>query len=186
MEDGELIRIGEILKPHGVRGEVAASLRLDSPDCLDHLESLFLQRRGQPPREYELHGLREHTGRALLIFRGVEDRNAAEALRGCAVLIPAAHLSPLQEDEIYLNQLQGCEVVLEDGSPLGRIREVLAPPGTRSGPSIPRMAAKCSFPPKKLSSSKLIPTKGSSALPRLRGFSIYTWKDKGCRGNPRL
>jgi 16S rRNA processing protein RimM len=129
MEDGELIRIGEILKPHGVRGEVAASLRLDSPDCLDHLESLFLQRRGQPPREYELHGLREHTGRALLIFRGVEDRNAAEALRGCAVLIPAAHLSPLQEDEIYLNQLQGCEVVLEDGSPLGRIREVLAPAG---------------------------------------------------------
>ena len=129
MEDGDLIRIGEILKPHGVRGEVAACLRLDSPGCLDHLESLFLQHGNKAPREYDLHGLREHSGRVLLIFQGVEDRDAAEALRGCAVLIPTALLPPLQEEEIYLNQLQGCEVVLEDGSPLGRIREVLAPAG---------------------------------------------------------
>ena len=130
MEDGELIRIGEILKPHGVRGEVAARLHLDSPGCLDHLESLFLRQGGQAPREYELLGLREHAGRVLFIFRGVEDRGAAEALRGRVVLIPAAHLPPLREEEIYLDQLQGCEVVLEDGSPLGRIREVLAPAGS--------------------------------------------------------
>jgi 16S rRNA processing protein RimM len=67
-----------------------------------------------------------HSGRFVVHFAGVEDRNAAEALRGQTLTIEVdpAEL-PEDPDEFYDHQLVGLNVALEDGSLIGVIGEVI-------------------------------------------------------------
>jgi 16S rRNA processing protein RimM len=67
-----------------------------------------------------------HSGRFVVHFAGVDDRNAAEALRGQTLTIEVdpAEL-PEDPDEFYDHQLVGLKVVLEDGSLIGVIGEVI-------------------------------------------------------------
>jgi 16S rRNA processing protein RimM len=67
-----------------------------------------------------------HSGRFVVHFAGVDDRNAAEALRGQTLTIEVdpAEL-PEDPDEFYDHQLVGLKVALEDGSLVGVIGEVI-------------------------------------------------------------
>jgi 16S rRNA processing protein RimM len=67
-----------------------------------------------------------HSGRFVVHFAGVDDRNAAEALRGQTLTIDVdpAEL-PEDPDEYYDHQLVGLNVSLEDGSVIGVIGEVI-------------------------------------------------------------
>jgi 16S rRNA processing protein RimM len=67
-----------------------------------------------------------HSGRFVVHFAGVDDRNAAEALRGQTLTIDVdpAEL-PEDPDEFYDHQLVGLKVALEDGSLIGVIGEVI-------------------------------------------------------------
>jgi 16S rRNA processing protein RimM len=67
-----------------------------------------------------------HSGRFVVHFAGVDDRNAAEELRGQTLTIEVdpAEL-PEDPDEFYDHQLVGLNVVLEDGSLIGVIGEVI-------------------------------------------------------------
>jgi 16S rRNA processing protein RimM len=67
-----------------------------------------------------------HSGRFVVHFAGVDDRNAAEALRGQTLTIDVdpAEL-PEDPDEFYDHQLVGLNVALEDGSVIGVIGEVI-------------------------------------------------------------
>ena len=67
-----------------------------------------------------------HSGRFVVHFAGVDDRNAAEALRGQTLTIDVdpAEL-PEDPDEYYDHQLVGLNVALEDGSVIGVIGEVI-------------------------------------------------------------
>jgi 16S rRNA processing protein RimM len=67
-----------------------------------------------------------HSGRFVVHFAGVDDRNSAEALRGQTLTIDVdpAEL-PEDPDEFYDHQLVGLNVALEDGSVIGVIGEVI-------------------------------------------------------------
>jgi 16S rRNA processing protein RimM len=67
-----------------------------------------------------------HSGRFVVHFAGVDDRNAAEALRGQTLTIEVdpAEL-PEDPDEFYDHQLVGLKVALKDGSLIGVIGEVI-------------------------------------------------------------
>ena len=69
---------------------------------------------------------RVHSGRLLLRFASVEDRTAAEALRGTVLLVEVdpAEL-PEDDDEWYDHQLVGLAAVALDGTPLGTVTEVV-------------------------------------------------------------
>ena len=69
---------------------------------------------------------RDHSGKLVVRFEGVEDRNAAELLRGRVLQVDARTLPPLEdEDEYYDSQLVGLAAVLADGRPLGTVTDVL-------------------------------------------------------------
>jgi 16S rRNA processing protein RimM len=67
-----------------------------------------------------------HSGRFVVHFTGVDDRTAAESLRGQTLTIEVdpAEL-PEDPDEYYDHQLVGLNVALEDGSVIGVIGEVI-------------------------------------------------------------
>jgi 16S rRNA processing protein RimM len=67
-----------------------------------------------------------HSGRLLLRFEGVNDRNGAEALRGTLLIAEVdPEESPEDPDEFYDHQLVGMDVQLADGTPVGELTEVL-------------------------------------------------------------
>ena len=69
---------------------------------------------------------RWQTGRLMVAFVGVPDRTAAEALRDTLLQVDAATLpTPEDPDEFLDVQLVGLRVELEDGTPVGVLREVL-------------------------------------------------------------
>jgi 16S rRNA processing protein RimM len=65
--------------------------------------------------------------RPILRLAGVASREAIEALRGAPLLVARADLPPLEEDEIWAHDLEGCEVV--DGArPVGAVRRLIGLP----------------------------------------------------------
>jgi 16S rRNA processing protein RimM len=65
--------------------------------------------------------------RPIVRLDGVSDRDAAQALRGAELLVPRALAPPLEEDEWWAEDLEGCAVV--DGQrALGRVRRLLPLP----------------------------------------------------------
>lgn len=71
-------------------------------------------------------GARPHRDRWVVRFEGVDDRVAAEALRG--VVLTAHPLGPLPDDELWAHELVGSVVCDRDGQELGRVAAVEANP----------------------------------------------------------
>ncbi len=138
MADEELICLGTVVKPHGIRGEVVAELLLEDPGFLVDVHTLFLLSPSQgrqkqhdmlarTPEVIQVRSLREHKGRLLLHLQGIDTRDAAETLRGYSIWAPEQALPELDADAVYCHQLVGCRVFLENGDFLGVVREVLTP-----------------------------------------------------------
>lgn len=122
----DYLLLGEILRPHGIRGELRVRMLTDYPERINDLEQIFLGKSVEStPTPYEVEHLRMHQGFGLLKLVGVDDRNAAEGFRELFVMVDIAHAIPLADDEIYLYQLIGLQVQTDDGRDLGILTEVL-------------------------------------------------------------
>jgi 16S rRNA processing protein RimM len=119
--------LGEILRPHGVRGEVRMRVLTDYPERIAEREQVLLSEDedGTRVQTYQPETLRMHQEYALLKLKGIDDRDAAERLRQLYVLIELEDAVPLDEGEFYLYQVIGIQVVTEDGETLGTVRDVM-------------------------------------------------------------
>ncbi len=115
--------IGRVVKPHGVRGEVRVEVHTDLPERFGWLETVYLGREDLEPITIE--GVRYHKSWVLLKLAGIDDRFAAEELRGQWLQIPREQALPLEEGQYYLYQVIDIEVYLEDGKHLGNVIEVM-------------------------------------------------------------
>jgi 16S rRNA processing protein RimM len=119
--------VGRVLRPHGVRGELAVEVLSDAPDRFSPGAELAA---GDPDgpgplRPVTVTAARLHLGRLLLRLEGVEDRDAAGGLRGALLSIPAEDARPLADDEYWPHQLVGLAVVDRQGRERGRVADVL-------------------------------------------------------------
>ncbi|NDJ51884.1 MAG: 16S rRNA processing protein RimM [Chloroflexi bacterium] len=118
----EYLVVGQITRPHGVRGEVAIKVLTDYPGRLQALKTLYL---GDDHQPYEVQRLRPHRGGLIAQFVGINDRDEAEHLRRLYVKIHINDAVPLEDGEYYLFQIQNMLVVTEDGEELGRITNII-------------------------------------------------------------
>ncbi|MFE6054519.1 ribosome maturation factor RimM [Kitasatospora sp. NPDC056446] len=117
--------VGKIGRAHGIRGDVSVEVRTDEPELrLGPGAVLFTDPASAGPLTVE--SGRVHSGRLLLRFAGVKDRNAAEALRGTLLISEVdPEERPDDPEEYYDHQLIGLDVVLLDGTLVGELTEVL-------------------------------------------------------------
>ena len=118
------VAVGRVVRAHGVRGEVGINPHTEVEDRFAPGAVLSLE----DGRSLTVKAIRRHRGRPLLAFEGVEDRDAAERLRGAYLFVPVEALSPLPEGSFWPHELEGCEVVTTDGRSLGVLAEVLRGP----------------------------------------------------------
>ena len=116
--------VGNIVRPHGVRGEVVVDVLTDFPERFDAPTCLYVGD-GTQAEKKRVASVRWHQGRVLLRFEGYEDRNQAETLRDQYVLVPLNEAKQLPTDTYYAHQLIGLRVVTTDGEDSGRIADVL-------------------------------------------------------------
>ena len=125
MEKQSLIDAGKIVNTHGVRGEVRIEVWLDSPALLKRCGRVFLG-----GEEKKILSAREHKGFLIAQLEGVEDVNAAMALKNRVVQIARAD-AKLPRGAYFLQDIIGASVVDESGAEVGRLAEVLELPGQR-------------------------------------------------------
>jgi 16S rRNA processing protein RimM len=119
--------IGQVRRPHGIRGEVRVEILTDYPERVVQRDYLYLAHPQSPDdvERYPLEAVRPHKGILLIKLGRIDDRDAAEELRGMLVQVPLAEAVPLEEDEYYHFQLIGTDVETETGEWLGRVADVL-------------------------------------------------------------
>lgn len=121
--------LGQVRRPHGVRGEVRVEIHTDYPERIAQHDYLYLARPETPEdtQRCAVESVRPHKGVLLVKLAEYESRGAAEELRGMLVQVPLEQAVPLEEEEYYHFQLEGVDVETESGEWLGQVAEVLQP-----------------------------------------------------------
>lgn len=115
----DYLTVGEILKAQGISGEVKVRALTTDSERFRKLRVLYIDE-----KPFRMLGLRIDGEYVYIKLQGVEDRNAAELLRGKFLCIDRVHALALDEGEYFISDLIGCEVVTEDGETLGKINDV--------------------------------------------------------------
>jgi 16S rRNA processing protein RimM len=119
------LRVGYIAGSHGLHG--ALRVRTDNPDSttLGALERLLVET-AAGRREFKVLSVSAlGGGHQRVVLEGVDDADAAQALRGGAVMVAAASLPPLKQGEFYYFQIAGAEVIRR----LGTIEDIMSTAG---------------------------------------------------------
>jgi 16S rRNA processing protein RimM len=126
--------VGQIGRPHGVKGEVSVEVRTDEPGRRFADGAVLATRApsgGAPhgpdrPATLTVRSTRWHQSRLLVTFTELGDRTAAEAVRGLTLVTDVdATEVPEDPEEFYDHQLVGLAVVTTDGTSVGEVTEVL-------------------------------------------------------------
>ena len=115
--------IGQVAKPHGVRGEVSVIPHTDLPERFNWIDQIYVGEKS--PTLVEVESTRFHKGRPLLKLSGYDTREEAALLRGQWLQIPEDQAIPLDENEYFLFQVVGLVVETVDGTKLGMLTEVI-------------------------------------------------------------
>ncbi len=123
--------VGRIGRPHGLRGEVSVEPRTDEPDRRFAPGATLSVERDRPGRAADgsetltVRGTRWHSGRLLVTFDEIGDRDAAEQARGTVLVVPVdPSESPEDPEEFYDHQLVGLAVERPDGTRVGTVARV--------------------------------------------------------------
>jgi 16S rRNA processing protein RimM len=99
-----MVPAGRVGRPHGLDGSFHVTRPV--PALLD--EGAVLEVQGRPLRVERRAGSAE---KPIVRLEGCASREHAEALRGADLLAPLAAAPPLEEDEFWARDLEGCTVV---------------------------------------------------------------------------
>ena len=125
MEKKAMIEAGRIVNTHGVQGEVKIEVWLDSPRFFRSFKHLYTD--GQTELTVTLS--RTHKGFVIAKLEGVDDVNAAMALKGQRVWVRRSDAA-LPRGAFFLQDIIGARVVDESGREIGTLSEVMETPAS--------------------------------------------------------
>ena len=125
----EWIEIGKIVAAQGLDGEVRVYPDSDFPErFIEPGKRWILRPNKSEPEPIEFLGGRYIPGKGLYAVEveGVEDRDGAEALRGCKLFVEKTDRPYLEPDEFYVQDLIGMEVFNQlTGEILGKVSDII-------------------------------------------------------------
>lgn len=116
----EKIKLGQIVAAVGIKGEVRVYPYTDIPQRFEEVKQLWIE--SEP---VEIKSVRYMKNMVILRLAGVEDRNAAEALRGKYLYIDRKDMWQLPEDTYLVKDLLNLSVVDESGNAVGTLVDVI-------------------------------------------------------------
>lgn len=113
------LTIGNIAKPQGVRGEVKISPLTDDVNRFSRLKKVYVA-----DKAYDVQSSKVLPNGVFIKLSGVDDRNAAELLRGNDVQVDREDAVKLPKDRYFIVDVIGCEVYTDD-TRIGKLVDVL-------------------------------------------------------------
>ena len=121
MSGNDIVVLGRLADPYGIRGWVRLYPFGDDPLSWGEMPAWWIGKEGGPWQEIKLKGLKFHGEGLVVALDGVTDRSSAEALKGMLVGAPREVLPATDEDEFYWADLLGLEVVNTADEKLGKV-----------------------------------------------------------------
>lgn len=121
----DLVMVGEVGRPHGLRGQVTVRPFTDFPDerfCEG--ATVWAGGNGRQPRLLTIADARWHGRRLLLRFDGIASLDDVEALGRVQLRVEADRLQRLPDGQFYHHELVGCTVVTLSGEQVGSVTGV--------------------------------------------------------------
>lgn len=120
----ELLRVGIISSTHGVRGEVKVYPTTDDPERFLDLDEVLLDA-GREQIVLKITNVKFFKNMVILKFKGYDSINDIEKYKGRDLLIRRDQAVDLDEDEYFITDLMGLQVVTDEGVNLGVLKEVM-------------------------------------------------------------
>lgn len=122
--NNKYLRIGQIVRAHGVRGDVKVIPTTDDIERFHALKGLFLEQ-GGAYKPLGFADIRIATGAVLMRLEGIDSPEAAEKHKGLYLCVDRAHAAKLPPDTWFVDDLIGCETCDTEGNAYGTLTDVL-------------------------------------------------------------
>ncbi len=128
----DAVEVGRVADAWGIKGWFKVLSHSSSPQAMFSAKTWFLQPSERGPRAFAgtvllpIRQVKDHSDTVVAWAEGIDDRSAAEALRGARVFIPRSSFPATTEDEYYWVDLIGLAVVNREGVALGEVRELMS------------------------------------------------------------
>jgi 16S rRNA processing protein RimM len=126
----QLYAVGTIVKAIGIAGEVVVQPMTDFPERFRKLRILWLGADSGSASRASVEKAVISTRGIRLKFKGVDDRDAAERMRGKILFVDEAHKAKLPEGQYFVHDVLGLAVREEGGAELGTVADVLRYPAS--------------------------------------------------------
>ena len=111
------VLVGVIVGAHGIKGEVKLKSFTSDPASIGGYGPL----QSSLGRQFEIARLKAAKDGFIASLNDIADRNEAEALKGVELFVAREKLPKLKTHEAYAHDLMGLDVVMENGSKLGKL-----------------------------------------------------------------
>ena len=120
----QLLQVGVITQTHGVHGEVKVFPTTDDSERFLDLEYVFLDT-GREKKKLEIQSVKFFKQFVILKFKGINNINDIERYKRCPLLVDRDNAVELEEDEYFIADMIGMNVVTEDGELFGTLKDVI-------------------------------------------------------------
>ena len=128
----DAVEVGRIADAWGIKGWFKVLAYSANPEALFSSKRWYLQPAERGPKTFvgtvklAIREAKEHSDTVVASAQDVDDRTAAEALKGARIFIPRSSFPTAATDEFYWVDLLGLDVVNREGVALGQIRDLLS------------------------------------------------------------
>ncbi|WP_172217869.1 ribosome maturation factor RimM [Caenimonas soli] len=128
----DAIEVGRIADAWGIKGWFKVLPHSASPEALFSSKRWYLLPTERGTKTFtgtvllRVREAKEHSDTIVASAHEVDDRSAAEALKGARIFIPRSSFPTASTDEYYWVDLIGLQVVNREGVALGQVKELLS------------------------------------------------------------
>jgi len=119
-----LLQVGVITSPHGLRGEVKVFPITDDVNNFKKYKEVILDT-GKEKLTLEIGGVKFFKKFVILKFKGIDDINDVEEYGKAGLWIKREQSVPLKKGEYFIADLIGLAVFTEDGKQFGTLKDVM-------------------------------------------------------------
>lgn len=124
MQQNDYLQVGVITSTHGIKGEVKVFPTTDDPNRFRALKDVVLDT-GKEQIPLEIEGVKFFKQFVILKFKGIDNINDIERYKRCPLLVERKDAVALEEDEYFIADMIGIQVVTEDDEPFGTLKDVM-------------------------------------------------------------
>jgi 16S rRNA processing protein RimM len=123
-DSDELIPVGKIIGPHGIKGQMKLHSYSGNADSLSAVSSVTLKTPNGTLHEFTVNCFKANSGKFILGLQDIDDINLVQPFVGNEVCLTRGQLPGLEADEYYWSDLIGLQVFTDDGTLLGTIEDI--------------------------------------------------------------